>query len=60
LTRREAVSEPPNYFLRDLNKDDIKQLTFFPHPTPQLKDVQKELIRYERSDGVQMTARYRC
>jgi len=56
LTRRESVNEPPNYFLRDLNKDDIKQITFFPHPTPQLKDVQKELIRYERSDGVQMTA----
>jgi len=56
LTHRESVNEPPNYFLRDLNKDDVKQITFFPHPTPQLKDVQKELIRYERSDGVQMTA----
>ncbi len=56
LTRRESVSEPPNYFLRDLNKNDIKQLTFLPHPTPQLENVRKELIRYERTDGVQMTA----
>ncbi len=56
LMRRESVSEPPNYFLRDLKKDDLKQVTFFPHPTPQLKDVQKELIRYKRSDSVEMTA----
>jgi dipeptidyl aminopeptidase/acylaminoacyl peptidase len=56
ITRREEISEPPNYFLRDLKGDEISQLTFFPHPTPQLKDVQKELIRYERADGVQMTA----
>ena len=56
LTRRESVSEPPNYFLRNLKKDEVSQITRFPHPTPQLKDVQKELIRYEREDGVKMTA----
>lgn len=56
LTWRESVSEPPNYFLRKLKRDKISQITRFPHPTPQLKDVQKELIRYERSDGVKMTA----
>ncbi|RKX26146.1 MAG: S9 family peptidase [Candidatus Zixiibacteriota bacterium] len=56
LTRRESVTDPPNYFLRNLKKDDLKQITFLPHPTPQLKDVQKELIRYQRADSVQMTA----
>ncbi|MHC4119215.1 MAG: prolyl oligopeptidase family serine peptidase [Planctomycetota bacterium] len=56
LTRRESVSEPPNYFLHNLKKDRLLQITRFPHPTPQLKDVQKELIRYERADGVKMTA----
>ncbi len=55
VTRRESVSEPPNYFLRDLKTGQIDQLTFFPHPTPQLADVQKELIRYERADGLQLT-----
>jgi len=55
LTRRESVTEPPNYFLRDLKKDDITQLTNFPDPTPQLRNVQKELIKYERADGVQLT-----
>src|SRR5690606_16832464 len=31
-------------------------LTDFPHPTPQLRDVQKEQIRYQRKDGVELTA----
>jgi dipeptidyl aminopeptidase/acylaminoacyl peptidase len=56
LTRRESVGEPPNYSLHNLKKDALSQITRFPHPTPQLKDVQKELIRYERADGVKMTA----
>ncbi len=56
ITRRESVDEPPNYFIRKLKKNELEQITFFPHPTPQLKDVTKELIRYERADGVQMTA----
>jgi dipeptidyl aminopeptidase/acylaminoacyl peptidase len=55
ITRRETVDEPPNYFLRDLNKNRIDPLTTFPHPTPQLSGVQKKLIRYEREDGVQLT-----
>ncbi len=56
ITRRESVSEPPNYYLRDLLNDTMRALTEFPHPTPQLADVQKELIKYERRDGVQLTA----
>jgi dipeptidyl aminopeptidase/acylaminoacyl peptidase len=56
LTRRESVSEPPNYFIRQLKKDKVSQITRFAHPTPQLADVQKELIRYERKDGIKMTA----
>lgn len=55
LTRREAKTEPPNYYIRDLKKDDLSQVTSFPHPTPQLKNVQKEVIRYERADGVKLT-----
>lgn len=56
LTRRESVDEPPNYFVRNIPQEDLAQVTDFPHPTPQLKDVHKELIRYQREDGVQLTA----
>ncbi len=55
LTRRETIDEPPNYFLRDLKDNKLQQLTFFEHPTPQLKDVTKEMIRFEREDGLQLT-----
>jgi dipeptidyl aminopeptidase/acylaminoacyl peptidase len=56
LTMREAVDIQPNYFIRDLAADTLRQLTHFEHPTPQLRDVRKELIRYPRADGVQLSA----
>ena len=59
LTTRESPTEPPNFFLRDLTLSGAAQLTAltrFPHPTPQLKDVRKEQIRYKRTDGVDLTA----
>ncbi len=56
ITRREQVDVQPNYFIRDLRSGDLNQITFFEHPTPELKDVHKELIQYERADGVQLSA----
>ncbi|HEY0513340.1 MAG TPA: prolyl oligopeptidase family serine peptidase [Thermoanaerobaculia bacterium] len=59
LLRREAVDQPPNYYVRDLAGGaggHLRQLTHFPHPTPQLAGIHKELIRYRRADGVQLTA----
>jgi len=55
LTRRESVDDPPNYFQRDLDKNTDRRITDFPHPTPQLVGLSKELIRYEREDGVMLT-----
>ncbi|MCK5125740.1 MAG: S9 family peptidase [candidate division Zixibacteria bacterium] len=55
LTSRESVTDQPNYYIRDLKNGTIKQVTEFPHPSPQLKDVQKELIQYEREDGVKLS-----
>ncbi len=56
LTRRESNDEQPNYYLWDLKKNSVKQITHFPHPYPQLKNIKKELIRYKRKDGVDLTA----
>lgn len=56
LTSRESKSDPPNYCLRDLRAKDIRPLTDFPHPAPELANVQKELIRYKRDDDVELTA----
>ena len=56
LTSRESPDEPPNLFLRNLQDGSLTRVTTFPHPTPQLLGVQKELIRYRRDDGVDLTA----
>ena len=56
LTRRESPTTPPNYFVRDLRANTSRALTTFPHPMPQIAGVKKELLRYERADGVKLTA----
>ncbi len=59
LTTRESPTERPNYYVRDLKKAadaQLTPLTAFPYPTPQLKGVHKEQIRYKRADGVDLTA----
>ncbi len=56
LTRRETQTEPPNYVLRDLEKDIVQPLTAFTNPYTALIGVQKEQIRYMRSDGIELTA----
>jgi dipeptidyl aminopeptidase/acylaminoacyl peptidase len=55
LTRREAVAEPPQYFLRTVASGKLEPLTHFPHPTPSLAKVQRELIHYKRNDGVELS-----
>lgn len=57
VTRRESVSTPPNFFLRDMRgKKSMRALTDFPHPSPQLAQAKKELIQYARADGVKLNA----
>lgn len=56
LTRRESATEPPNYFARDLAGGALTALTAFPHPYPELMDIRKEFIVYEREDGLQLSA----
>lgn len=61
LQTRETPTEPPNYYRRDLKKgengsDKVTTLTAFAHPYPQLREVKKEKISYQRKDGVQLNA----
>jgi dipeptidyl aminopeptidase/acylaminoacyl peptidase len=56
LTRRESVTEPPNYYVRALPQGTLQSLTHFPHPYPGLAGATRELVRYSRPDGVQLTA----
>lgn len=58
LLTRESPAEPPNFFVHTIGADAASwvALTAFEHPTPQLRDVAKEQIRYKRADGVDLTA----
>ena len=56
ITRREAVDQVPNYFIRDTASGQLTRLTDLPHPTPQLLDISKEIIRYQREDGLPLSA----
>ena len=55
LLRRESQQDPANYFSLDLKRETLTQLTDFPHPYPTLREVEKQLIRYERADGLSLT-----
>ena len=57
LTSRETQVEPANYVVRRVDAPDAAPvaLTAFEHPTPQLRDVQKELVRFKRKDGVDLS-----
>lgn len=56
LTRRETVTEPTDFFVRDLAAGTLRRLTRRPHPTPRLVGMQKELIHYRRADGIALSA----
>ena len=54
ITRRESKEQPPNYFTRDLRKKDLKPLTTFTHPYEPLKEIEKQVVKYTRKDGVEL------
>jgi dipeptidyl aminopeptidase/acylaminoacyl peptidase len=55
ITSRESRTEPPNYFLLDLKTGKRKALTDFKDPAPELTAVKKELVKYKRDDGVELS-----
>jgi dipeptidyl aminopeptidase/acylaminoacyl peptidase len=55
LTRHETTTTPPNYFVRNSSNGTKLALTNFPDPAPQLRKIRKELVRYKRADGVDLS-----
>ncbi|KAK1294149.1 hypothetical protein QJS10_CPA16g01648 [Acorus calamus] len=56
LTSKESKTENTQYYLQSWPDKRVCQITNFPHPYPQLASLQKEMIKYQRKDGVQLTA----
>jgi len=55
ITSFETPTIPPNYYLFDLKSSRRTALTNFPDPAPQLTAVKKQLIKYKRDDGVELS-----
>jgi dipeptidyl aminopeptidase/acylaminoacyl peptidase len=59
LTLRETPNDYPNYFLREGNNGENggerKALTNFQDPTPQIRGIKKQLVKYKRADGVDLS-----
>ncbi len=55
VSRRETTDIPANFVLRSLTDGSVVELTSFPHPTPQYKDVKSEAITYLRNDGIPLS-----
>lgn len=55
ITSFESPTIPPNYYLLDIKSKKRKALTAFPDPAPQLTAVKKQLIKYKRDDGVELS-----
>jgi dipeptidyl aminopeptidase/acylaminoacyl peptidase len=69
VTRRESPTDPPNWFVRKatgprraaaqageaVRSSIARQLTSYADPTPQLRGIQKRIVRYTRADGVPLS-----
>ncbi|MFO7864612.1 MAG: prolyl oligopeptidase family serine peptidase [Salinivirgaceae bacterium] len=56
LTRLESKNQYPNYYIRNIKKEDKKEpITFFENPFESLENVHKEVITYKRDDGLELS-----
>lgn len=56
LVNIQSKNDYPNYFFRNIkNKKGLQQITFNKNPFESIKDVHKEVIKYKRKDGVELS-----
>ncbi len=56
ITRMESPTEYPNYFIRNIKKKTAPiPLTAFENPFKSIEGIHKEVISYQRADGVTLT-----
>ncbi|HEY0459993.1 MAG TPA: prolyl oligopeptidase family serine peptidase [Pyrinomonadaceae bacterium] len=63
ITRKEDLKTPPNLFSNKISavglnaggKEDVKQITNFADPAPQLRGIKKQIVKYKRADGVDLS-----
>lgn len=56
LVRIESATEYPNYYFRTIGrKDKLEQITYFKNPFEKLQSVHKEVVKYKRKDGLELS-----
>ncbi|GAF77033.1 unnamed protein product, partial [marine sediment metagenome] len=55
ITRYESKTEPPNYYLYTLKNKKRKAFTDFKDPAPQMTGMKKQLVKYNREDGIPLS-----
>jgi len=58
LVQIQSKNEYPNYYLRNLKSKKVTQLTNFKNPFESIKNVYKEVIKYKRKDGVDLSGTF--
>ncbi|MDO1501212.1 prolyl oligopeptidase family serine peptidase [Winogradskyella maritima] len=52
LVRIESQTEYPNYYIRNINKNELTPITSFENPFKALESIDKRVINYKRNDGL--------
>ena len=55
LLSRESPTEPPQLYASSFADKAERQLTHFTHPVPELAKVKKQLIKWKRTDGLELS-----
>jgi dipeptidyl aminopeptidase/acylaminoacyl peptidase len=55
LVQIQSKNEYPNFFFRNIKSNQLNAITQFKNPYEGLKNVSKEVIKYTRKDGVQLS-----
>ncbi len=55
LVSIQSKNDYPNYYFRNIKSKKLTQLTFFKNPFESIKNVYKEVIKYKRKDGVDLS-----
>jgi dipeptidyl aminopeptidase/acylaminoacyl peptidase len=56
LVQIQSKNEFPNYYTRNIkSKGKLNQITYFKNPFESIKNVYKEVIKYNRKDGVELS-----
>jgi dipeptidyl aminopeptidase/acylaminoacyl peptidase len=56
LIRRESPEVSPNYYLENLGNNSLAQVTHFPNPYGDAALPKKQVLKYKRADGVELSA----